>query len=281
MPAILTETGDKILKEDGGAILVEAGTTTSTSTEAKPKTRLTVRKFVRSYLDEASEADWSDEEINIAINTYYHNVRTVAIAAYEDYYMQTNTFNSVANQEEYGELDGVPLDIFKMRRVELNYDVSQTNGAPTRCMPIHNIDAVRRDLAYANAGIGLKVFSNAFYYSYGFGPNFKIGFSPVPNNNGVNAIKIWYIREAPDIDDDDTIFDIPYVDKNWILIAYGAVAELLRFGSQDPEDADRFDQRYQIGVTKMQEELEDREAEDAKSVLDTTGNMLDFDNPMI
>ncbi len=245
------------------------------------KTLAQIRTFVRSYLDESSAADWADSEINSAINTYFHNVRTAAITVFEDYYMTTTTFNSVANQEEYTVSDGAPSDVFKIRRVELNYDVSIPSGAPTRCMPIFNIDAVRRDLAYANAGIGLKIYSNAFYYTFGFGSNFKMGFIPLPSNNGTNAIKVWYIPEAVDLSSDSSTLNIPYVDKNWLLVAYGATAELLRFGSQDPEDAQQFENKYQQGVMKMQEELEDREAQDSKSVLDTSGNMLDFDNPMI
>lgn len=234
------------------------------------------RTLVRSFLDEATAADWSNAELNTLINVKYHEVRAMVVTVYEDYYMTTANFNSVASQQEYTSTDSAPTNIFKIRRVELNYDVAAAAGAPTRCLPLHNFDAVRRDLAYTNSGIGLKTYGNAFYYSYGFRSNFTIGFIPEPDKAGTNAVKIWYIREAADLSGDSSDIDIPYADKNYIYVVYGAAADALRFGQQATSEANNFESLYKAGMTKMQEELEDRVAEEGKSVIDTQGVSLDF-----
>lgn len=243
------------------------------------KTLSNARSLTRSFLDEAIAADWSNAELDTLINTKYHEVRTMVVTTYEDYYLTTTTFNTVANQEEYGSSHGAPTDVHKIRRVEVNYDTSASSGAPTRCLPLHNIDAVRRDLGYTNAGIGLKVHGNAFYYTYGFRSNFTIGFIPIPDRAGTNAIRIWYVTEAADLSSDSSDINIPYADKNYIYIVYGAVADALRFGQQATSEADRFEGLYKAGMDKMQEELEDKISEETKTVLDVVGMDVNFNQP--
>lgn len=238
-----------------------------------------VRTQVRSFLDEPTAADWSNSELNTLINTYYHNVRSAVIQVYEDYYQTTAQFNTVANQQEYGSSDGVPTNIHKIRRVELNYDASVSSGAPTRMLPISNIDAVRRDLGYQNAGLGLKTYSNGAYYTYGFGSNFKIGFIPIPDKAGTNAVKIWYVKEESDLSSDSSSLDLPYVDKHWMLVAYGATSEALRFGQEDSAEADKYERKYDKGISLMQQELEDKISEESKFVLDVSGDYIDFQLP--
>ena len=235
-----------------------------------------VRSLVRSFLDETTAADWSNAELNSLINTKYHEVRTMVVTTFEDYYMTTDLFDTIANRQEYTSAHGVPTDVFKIRRVELNYDTGATSGAPTRMLPIHNFDAVRRDLALTNSGIGLKTNGNSLYYSYGFRSNFTIGFIPIPTNSDTDAVKIWYIQEATDLSSDSSDVNIPYADKNYIHIVYGATADALRFGGQATSEAERFESLYKAGLDKMQEELEERDAQDTKTVLDFSGDSLDF-----
>jgi hypothetical protein len=236
----------------------------------------TVRTQVRSFLDETSAADWTDTELDRLINNTYHRVATAAMTVYENYYLTTDLFNTTARQEEYGSLDGITTDIFKIRRVEVNYDVSNSNSAPTRCLPI-DMDQISRDLGYRNANIGVSVNSAAGYYHYGHSSNFKIGIIPIPDKTGTDAGKIWYIKQLADLSSDSSALDLPYVDRYWMLVVYGATADALRFGQQDSPEADKYDSKLVAGILLMQEELEDFVAEDSKSVLDTSGQSLDFD----
>lgn len=242
------------------------------------KTLSNVRTHVRAILDDQSQTDWTNTEIDRLINVRYHRVITGVMNVYEDYYMTTDLFNTTAGQEEYGSADGVATDIFKIRRVEINYDIASTTNAPTRALPISvGIDAVRRDLGYQNSGIGLHVFSGASYYTYGFGSNFKIGIIPIPDKTGTGAGKIWYIPSIADLSSDSDNINIPYADRYWAMIAEGASGDLLRFGQQEMENANTFDVKFEASLAKMMEELEDKIAEETKSVMDVTGEYLDFE----
>jgi hypothetical protein len=242
------------------------------------KTLLTIRDQVRSFLDEPStkEADWTDDELNVLINTYYHKTYTAVLKVFENYApLHTAYIDSVANQQEYDistltdsatSTSEVPVTI---RRVEINYDVDATNSTAERAYPI-NIDAVRRDLAVNTLGPGITTGAN--YYLVGN----KIGFIRIPDKNGTNAIEIWYNPQKNDLSADSDTIDLPYADRDWMLIAYGATAEALRFGQQESGEADKFDAKFIRGIEMMQEDLEDRVSEETKVVIDTSGQSIDF-----
>jgi len=234
------------------------------------KTLLNARTLIRGYTDETTPDDWTNADLNSLINVYYHNIRAVVISTFEDYYLTTGTFNIVKDKQEYGSADGVATDIYKIRRVELNYDVATSGSAPTRMLPLTNIDEVRRDLGLVNA-TSIITTSAGNYYTYGFGSNFKIGFIPIPDEAGTNAAKIWYVKEAADLSADSDDIDIPYADKNYMAIVYGATAEALRFGQQDSPEATQMEAKYREAKTIIQEELEDKISEETKMVTDVSG----------
>jgi hypothetical protein len=242
------------------------------------KTLIQARTAVRSFLDETTQSDWNDSELNTYINSRYHEIFTKVIGVFEDYYLTTTTFATIANQQEYGSTDGAPTSVYKIRRVELNYDVSNTGGSPTRCLPIPNFDSIRRDLGQVNSSTGIGASNSAGYYSYGFGSNFKIGFVPIPDKDGSSAIKLWYIQQVSDLTADSSVFNIPYVDRYWLLIAKGATADALRQGQQDRKEVDNLESYFNAGLEKMEEELSGRIAEESKGVMDVSGEYLDFGN---
>lgn len=229
------------------------------------KNRSDIRVHVRSFLDETTAADWTDAELNTLINKYYHEVYSAVVDVFENYETTTAQSNSVADQQEYS----LPSDVLKIRRVELNYDVSATNAAPMRALPIP-LDAVRRDLA--NTNLGVTINRGPVYYLRGD----NIGFIPVPTLAGTNAIQIWYAPTRSDITDDTTNIDMPYPDRDFMLIAYGAAADALRYGQQESIEADKMDRKLARGIEKMQERLEERISDEVKGVVDTTAENMDF-----
>lgn len=239
---------------------------------------LTTRTQVRSNLDEpATEAaDWSDTELNRVINQRYHQVISAVMTVYEDYYLTTATFASVANQQEYTAASALPSNIFKLRRVELNYQPSVSTSANTRCLPIDTLDVVRRDLAFSNSGIGVRTNQTTYYYTYGFGSALTIGFLPIPSETGATAGKLWYIATQADLSADGDSVNIPYAERYYRLIADGATADALRFGQQDVSSADKLEAKFLGDLATMQQELEDKVAEESKMVMDTAGDVLDF-----
>ena len=229
-------------------------------------TFLTIQSDVRSYLDEALEGDWTDTEINRWINQGYHQVVTAAVETFEDYYLSQHTkTDSVGDQQEYT----LPSDFYKMRRVEINYDVDSANSEPQRARRI-DIDEVRTQLE--NTDVGGSVLRCAAYYVIGD----RIGFIPIPDKTGTDAIAIWYVKQVADMTTSTETPDIPYPDRYWHLISFFAAAKGLRKGQQESTEADKLEAQLERGLKRMKEELEDRISEDGKRVIDTSGENVDF-----
>jgi len=238
------------------------------------KTFTTLQSMTRTYLDEATEADFDDTEIKRELNEGYHKTITAVISVWEDYYLTTHQFNTVEDQQEYDvSTDSVPSDIYKIRRVEINYDVDNSNSQASRALPI-KIDEVRNDLG--NTNVGSSVVRNPAYYTYGFGSNFKIGFIPIPSESGTNAVKIWYIAEQADLSASGDAVNIPYSDRYAPIIALYAAGKMLRKGQQDEVASKNYMTEFEIGLEKMKEEIIDRMAEDSKGIIDTIGEVTDF-----
>lgn len=232
------------------------------------KTLLTIRNDVRHYLDESTQADWLDTDLNRIINKNYHRVVASVIDVFEDYYLTEATADIVADQQEYA----LPSDFYKMRRVEINYDIDSSNSSFSRCLPM-NIDQVRYNLG--NANIGVKILRNPSYYIQGD----LIGFIPIPTTAGDEAIKIWYIKQKTDLVEDTDTIDIPYPDRYFGIISKATAAESLRKGQQETVEGERLEMEAQNDLERMKRELEDRVAEEAKRTIDTSGMNLDFSEP--
>jgi hypothetical protein len=233
----------------------------------------TLRSDVRMFLDEASPADWTEAQVNSALNYAYHELVTSIVDVFEDYYTTTATFDTIEDQQEYDSDDGLPTDIFKIRRVEINQDPSNSNASPTRALPI-NLEDVYRDLG--NTSTSLKS-NHPCYYVLGLGSgNEKMGFLPVPDEDGTNAVKIWYVQTQDDLSASSDTPNIPYCDRYAHLIVWGAVADLLSKGQQEEQASAKYRSMFEVGVQKMKTELEDRKADDAKGVTDTVGLNVEF-----
>jgi len=229
------------------------------------KTRAQLNAAVRMYLDEAVAADWSDNDVNREINNGYQEVVTAVVETYEDYYLTEATTDTVADQQEYA----LPSDFWKLRRVEINYDPDNSSSNPQRALPVQ-LDQVRRDLGYENAGI--TILRNPAYYVQGN----LIGFIPVPQKDGTDAIKIWYVRQVSNLSSDDDTIDIPYPDRYGKLIPMYAAGILLKKGQEAVREGNDLLSQFYQGLERMKQQLEDRVADDAKSVTDVHLTSIDF-----
>src|SRR3990167_1505091 len=226
---------------------------------------------IRSYLDEATASDWTATEVQRNIVQGFHEVAAAVIEVYEDYYITTSTSSLVGSQQEYA----LPSDFLKIRRVEINYDMADANAVFQRALPI-NLDQIRWRLN--NSSIGPRVTGNPAYYITGD----NIGFLPVPNKASASGLKIWYIKEiaSPTSFTSSDTPDIPYHNRFCPLISWRATANLLRKGQQESSESDKFDIKVEAGLAKMKQFLEDRIAEESKSIIDTSGMNLDFGAPV-
>jgi hypothetical protein len=227
------------------------------------------------FLDEVSEHSWYETEVLRNVNYAYHKFVTAAMTTFEDYYLDTVVFSLVNARQEYDvATDGLPSDLFKIRRVELNYDIVNNPTYFRKAMPI-NITEVKDDLA--NTGRGSK--SYPLYYSYGFGSDFKLGFLPIPEADAVNGGKLWYIYEVPNLVTATDIVKIPYAERYSDGIALIAAGTLLRKGQQEEAPARNYILEGEAMKDQMMQELEDRIADEGKVIMDSIGANLDFTDP--
>ena len=152
------------------------------------KTLTNLRAATRTYLDEATQADWTDVEVDREVNLAYMKVYSEIVNVYEEYYSTKSITSSVANQQEYD----LPDDIYKIRRIEINYNVDNSNSIARKAVPV-TMDSVLRDLG--NSALGITVYRNPAYYVRGN----VIGFIPEPTKSGSSAITLWYIKTISEL----------------------------------------------------------------------------------
>lgn len=237
-----------------------------------------LRAQTRTYLDEVAQADWKDTEVDREINNGYHEVVVAVMDVYEDFYLTSMTFNTVANQQEYGVADGLPANLFKIRRLEINFNPQQVSRRQ-RAMPVQ-LDTVRTDLAGTNPEI--TSFRAPVYYLIGGGSSaYKIGFLPTPVQSGPDIsaqpnVKLWYVEEATDLILSTDEAKIPYADRWASFISRYAAAVLLSKGQQEEKVGISYMALFERGMLKMQQQLKNRISDDAQSVIDTASEDVDF-----
>ena len=231
------------------------------------KTFLNLKAQTRTYLDEATQDDWKDTEVEREVNVGYMKVYSSVVGVFEGYYSTRAQATSVDNTQEYS----LPTNIYKIRRVELNYNPDQENSVARRALPV-SLDSILRDLG--GSALGISVWRNPAYYLRGD----IIGFLPIPTQGGASAITIWYIKEVSELSGDSDVINIPFPDRYYDAIALEAAGTLLRKGQQEEIVASRYLAEAEVRRTKMREELEDRISDDSKAVIDTLGSDVDFSN---
>lgn len=240
-----------------------------------------LRAQTRTYLDEAVQADWSDAEVDREINNGYQEVVAAVIDVYEDFYVNTATFNTIAGQQEYGVSDGLPDNLFKVRRVEANYAPTTANTKLGLVAPI-TIDQV--PYALGNNSNQGSAFHGPVYYLIGGGStDYKIGLIPIPNQNGLGSLfdpncKLWFVEEVDDLVLSTDVVKIPYPNRYAALISRYAAGVLLSKGQQEDKSGIAYLQLFTGGLLKMAQQLKERMNDGVRSVVDTAGDDVDFSN---
>ena len=237
------------------------------------KTYGQIKAQARTYLDEATEADWDDEEVNREVNNSYQEIVTAVMEVYEDFYLTSDLISLVENQQEYGSADGFPTNIFKLRRVEVNYDTSKTNSIFYPAIGV-TMDDIRSRLNDATSGVYSS--TSPVFYTYGFDSNFKLGLLPVPAVDSANGLKLWHIPYIADLVDDDDTFNIPYADRYAQIAGKMAAGILLRKGQQEEPASAQYMGEAMSDLERMKQQLENHVAGDGKRVTITDPMNTDF-----
>lgn len=230
----------------------------------------------RTYLDEVAPRSWTDYEVKREVNNAYGELVTATIEVFEDYYQRRIDFSLVALQQEYSIADGLPSDVYKIKRVEFNPNTAANAQAFYRASPV-NINSFRSSIA--NQALGSTSFP--FYYTYGFDSSFVIGFIPIPQVASPNGVRFWYIYRTPNLVNDgsnnvDDPINIPYADRYASLIPLYAAAVLLRKGQQEESVAAKYLQEFEEGKVEMMDELKQRNVDDSAVIQDAIGLNTDF-----
>lgn len=233
------------------------------------KTLTILRAKVRTLLDEVTEADWKDTELDRDINLGYMKIYTAVVGVYEDYYSEKYTCDTVADQQEYD----LPDDFYKIRRVQINYNTSDSNSVSSYAIPA-TMDEVMGDLN--STTLSPTVFRNPAYFIRGN----KIGFIPVPDESGTDAITLWYIKTIDELSAVTDEIDIPFPDRYYNSIILEAAGNLLRKGQQEETVARQYLLEARESRDQMTTELEDRVADSGKVIVDVLGEDVDFSQPV-
>lgn len=238
------------------------------------KTLADLRTDVRTYLDEATQANWLDTEVDSSINKAYHKTIQKVIEVYDRWYETTTpfTYAIVANQQEYT----IDSSLIKVTRVEIDYNAGGTETKASRAVPI-NEDEIRGNLGNTN---NAGSFFSAGYYIHGNIGAQKIGFIPVPQTADTTgkSIFVWGIAIPADLSAPGDNVNIPWADNFVDLIALGAAGQLLRKGQQEETAAARYIQEFEIGLIDMMTFLKDRQSDDGQFIVDSTLEQIDFTN---
>jgi hypothetical protein len=165
----------------------------------------------------------------------------------------------------------VPTNVFKVRRLEINYDTS-TSSVYTKAQ-FARLDEITRDLAYQSS---VSSFARPVYYFYGHGSDFKFGLLPYPTRSDTDAIKFWYVPYIADMTASTDTVNIPYPDRYAKAIGWYAAGSLLSKGQQEEVAGSKYLQQFEIEMAKFKRQLEDRASDNAAHVIDTESLDVDF-----
>lgn len=239
------------------------------------KTLSNLQVGTRVYLDEANQADFLDTEVTRSINYAMHDVAKNVVEVHEDYFFSTTPkfISTVANQQEYS-LDST---LVKIRRVEINYNPSDTNSVAQRATAIKTEEM---PLRLANNSIGQSGIFAAGYYINGQQGSQVIGFSPVPQFAGTNNVSVWGVVMPSDLSAASDLLVIPYPDMFGQLVELRAAVLLLRKGQQAENYAAKYLEDYKSGILEMKNFLKDRQDDGVWMIADALNEDTIFDHPM-
>jgi hypothetical protein len=236
------------------------------------KTLADIQSEVRTYLDEATQADFLDAEITRSINHAYHEVASSVMDIYQEFYATLTpfTYAVVSGKQEYL----IDPSLIRVERVEINYNPILANSVSSRAMPV-KMDEIRGNLANTNT---TGSFVSPIYYLHGDIGAQQIGFLPVPTISDTTgkSISVWGVSIPADLVNTTDNVNIPYADRFTYLISLKAAAQMLRKGQQEEQNATNYMQEYDTGLQKMENFLKNRLSDDGDYIVDNASEDIDF-----
>lgn len=130
-----------------------------------------------------TSTDYSDTNINRAINKHYHNLFAVIMRVMGEWEVQGETATTalVNNQKEYP----IPTDLLQLKRVEINYDGDTNTWRKAKILDISEVDTALGNTPerFGENTPYVRVFDNSMFLE------------PTPDENQSASLKIWYTKD--------------------------------------------------------------------------------------
>lgn len=209
-------------------------------------TKAQIRARVRRFIDEPVQANFSNTDIDWAINQAQQEVATEISLVDEKYFVNTTptVVTSVANQRFY------PLanDFWKMTRLEDASTGLRLEFADFANQNNFYADAVPPIVAGNQVGYGIAIVGNS------------LAFTPTPTTNGLTA-QYWYVPVLPDMESDSDVSAIPpmFID----LLAMQAAIDMM---ISDEADSSALMTRYTRRFNQLVRATRDRQQQSPRGV---------------
>lgn len=209
-------------------------------------TLLQIRQRVRRFIDEPQQANYSDSDINWAINVAQQEVATEISLVDEKWFVNTTptVITSVAGQRFYP----LTVDFWKMIRVE-----DSTTGLRLEFVDFTDqnnffADSVPPLVAQNQIGYGISIVGNS------------LAISPTPTTSGVTC-QYWYVPILQDMTSDTDTSQIPsmFID----LLAIHASIDML---ISDEDDTAALERKYAMRFQQLVRATRDRQQQNPKTV---------------
>lgn len=209
-------------------------------------TLLQVRKRVRFYIDEPVAANYTDSDLNDAINDAQQEVATEISLVDEQYFVNPapTIVTTVTNQRFYTLLD----DVWKIIRLE---DVS--TGLRLEFSSFSN-----QDNFFVNS-IPPLVSINQIGYSASIVGN-SLAITPTPSSSGIQA-QYWYVPLLPDMTSDNAVSSIPRPFLDLLAIQAAIDAKI-----KDEDDTSALERKYSRKFNQLVRGTRDRQQQNPKTV---------------
>lgn len=209
-------------------------------------TLLQLRSRVRRFIDEPQQANFSNTDINWALNTAQQEVATEISLADEKYFVNTTptVITSVAGTRFYV----LATDFWKMTRIEDSTTGLRLEFTDFADQGNYFADSVPPLVAQNQIGFGISIVGNS------------LAVSPTPSTSGI-SLQYWYVPILPDMASDSDFSSIPPMFAD--LLAIQAAIDML---IGDEADTTALERRYTRRFNQLVRSTRDRQQQSPRSV---------------
>jgi hypothetical protein len=205
-----------------------------------------VRQRVRFFIDEPVQANYTDANLNMAINIAQQEVATDISLVDEKYFV--NTTPTVITSQSGVRFYVLANDCWKVTRIE-----DATTGLRLEFTDFADqnnffVDSVPPLVAQNQIGFGVSIVGNS------------LAISPTPTTSGLQA-QYWYVPILPDMVQDSDISAIPYPFIDLLAIR-GAIDAFIN----DEDDSSALERRYSMRYNQLIRATRDRQQQSPRSV---------------